>query len=108
MQLSVVITTVGSKEAAEKLARRAVEARLAACVQIVAIESVYRWEGLQQEAEWRLEMKTQAALAEKLMAWLPEHHPYDEPELIAIPVLHASEAYAQWVAGETGWGADQR
>ncbi len=100
MQLSVVITTVGSKEAAEKLARLAVEQRLAACVQIVAIESVYRWEGIQQEAEWRLEMKIPAARAEALMAWIAERHPYDEPELVALPVLEASDGYAKWVAAQ--------
>lgn len=101
MQLAVVMTTVGLKPDAERLARLVVEEKLAACAQIVAIESVFRWDGIQQEPEWRLEMKTLEAKAPALMARLAGEHPYDEPELIVMPVLRASAGYARWVASET-------
>lgn len=101
MELAVVITTTASKEDAARLARLCVEERLAACAQILGIESVYRWEGIQQSAEWRLELKTAASRTADLMKRLAAAHPYDEPELIVMPVLEASDSYKAWVGTET-------
>lgn len=101
MQVLVVITTAATKEDAARLARLTVEERLAACAQLYAIESVYRWEGIQQEAEWRVELKTSSGKCDALMARLAEAHPYDEPELIALPAERSSAGYAAWVAAET-------
>lgn len=93
-----VTTTAGSADAARELARRIVDARLAACVQIDAIAaSVYRWEGaLCEEPEQRLTIKTLADKRAALEAFIARHHPYALPQFTAWPAS-CSAAYAQWV-----------
>ena len=76
---------MGSREQALQLARAAIEARLAACVQLQAIESIYRWDGaIQQQAEWRLLLKTDARHADALQALLRQQHPYALPALLEL------------------------
>lgn len=89
--------------AAEKLADILVEARLAACVSVLApCRSVYRWRGaVEQAAEVPVLIKTTASRYAALEAALRAHHPYELPEIIAVPVTHGSSAYLDWVAGET-------
>ena len=102
-ELCVVQTTLPSEAQAAELARAIVQQRLGACVQIQPIRSVYVWqERAHDEPEWLLSIKTRRALYPQLEAWLREHHPYDTPEILALPVLQASAAYAAWVAGNTG------
>lgn len=96
--LMVVTTTVASADDAQRLAAQAVQARLAACVQVEAITSHYVWQGqAHADAEWRLVCKTTPAVAPALQAWLQAQHPYDVPQLLAQPV-QASASYAAWVA----------
>lgn len=96
--LMVVTTTVASADDAQRLAAQAVQARLAACVQVEAITSHYVWQGqAHAEAEWRLVCKTTPAVAPALQTWLQAQHPYDVPQLLAQPV-QASASYAAWVA----------
>ncbi len=100
-RLLLALTTVGQREDATRLARGAVVAGLAACVQLQAIESVYRWDGvLQLEAEWRLLLKTDALRWPALQAWLRERHPYAQPALLALPVAEAEAGFAAWWRGE--------
>jgi periplasmic divalent cation tolerance protein len=101
VDLLAVTTTVGSLDDARRLAGALVQARLAACVQVDAIAaSFYRWQGqLREEPEVRLTIKTSPEKAEAIRAFLDEHHPYDVPQFVAVPCT-ASQAYAQWVAGE--------
>ncbi|GGY47361.1 divalent-cation tolerance protein CutA [Parvularcula lutaonensis] len=96
-EIYLVTTTTASEDDARKLAHAAVEERLAACAQIFAIESVYVWEGVKQEREWRVEFKTTDERAQGLMRRLMELHPYEVPELVATRLAGASEAYAAWV-----------
>jgi periplasmic divalent cation tolerance protein len=106
MKLLAVVTTVATREDADRIARAMVEQRLAACVQVSGIESHYRWEGgLQHEPEFRLLLKTTEAAWPALEAALLALHPYDVPALYAVPVEHASAAYADWVAAEADGGA---
>ena len=94
----VVYTTVTNTEDAQMLARGAVERRLAACVQIEAIQSVYRWKGeVQSEPEQRILFKTTKALYQQLESMIAELHPYELPAIFATPVVAASTAYAAWV-----------
>ena len=94
----VVYTTVTKAEDAQMLARGAVERRLAACVQIEAIQSVYRWKGeVQSESEQRILFKTTKALYQQLESMIAELHPYELPAIFATPVIAASTAYAAWV-----------
>ncbi|MGW0521157.1 divalent-cation tolerance protein CutA [Crossiella sp. NPDC003009] len=98
----IVTTTVNTPEAAHALAAAAVEARLAACVQIVPVTSVYRWDGATQtDGEWRVECKTVAGRVEELLAQLRGGHSYDVPELIVTPVVGGGADYLDWVAAET-------
>lgn len=99
----VVITTAGTAEDAERLADAIVEARLAACVQIVGpVLSVYRWDGaVQREREWQCWIKTAGDRVEALTEWIKEHHPYDVPEVVALPVLAGNAEYLSWVTAET-------
>lgn len=99
-QIWLAISTVATREQALQLARQLVSEELAACVQLQAIESVYRWDGaLQQEPEWRLLMKTTAqrwpALRDRLLAL----HPYTLPALAAWPAASTPD-FAAWVAGQ--------
>jgi periplasmic divalent cation tolerance protein len=98
-----VLTTVDSREAAQRLARSAVEARLAACAQVVGpIESVYRWEGsLETATEWQLWFKTTDERYAELAAHLGERHSYDVPEILRLPVEAGAAAYLNWIRAET-------
>ncbi|MBL1068439.1 divalent-cation tolerance protein CutA [Streptomyces sp. 7-21] len=98
-----VLTTIDSEEGAQRLARSAVEARVAACAQIDGpVTSVYRWQGAVETArEWRVLFKTSAARYEALEAHLLAAHPYDTPEIIATAVARGSRAYLDWLDAET-------
>lgn len=97
-----VLTTVGDMEAARTLARTLVERRLAACVQLSAIESLYRWDGaVQHEPEVRLLCKTSAATAPALREAIVQLHPYAVPAVYAMPLVDVHPPYAQWVGAET-------
>ncbi len=102
-QLLVVLCTVPDAETAERLANGLVEERLAACVNaITGVKSFYRWEGnLETEAEVQLVIKTRRARFDALADWIHENHPYDVPEIIALPADQASESYLAWVVAET-------
>ncbi|MCZ8235498.1 MAG: divalent-cation tolerance protein CutA [Inhella sp.] len=103
MPLLMALTTVATQAQAQDLARALVEARLAACVQLHAIESIYRWQGaVQQEPEWRLLIKTTLEAWPALRAAVLARHPYDTPALLAWPAEHASDAFAAWVNTEVG------
>lgn len=96
-------TTIDVRDTALGLARAAVDARLAACGQIVGpVTSVYRWKGRVEETEeWLCLLKTRADLAERLAAFLRERHPYEVPEIVVLPIERATEAYGDWIDDET-------
>jgi periplasmic divalent cation tolerance protein len=94
----VVLTTCGSKQQAEQLAGGLVAERLAACVQALDITSHFLWKGaLEREPEVLLVIKTRAACYDALEAWLREHHAYEVPEIVALPVARGLAAYLDWV-----------
>lgn len=104
----LVVTTVGSREQAQALARTLVHLRLAACVQIEAIDSIYRWQGeVLEDGEFRLLCKTQPAQYAQLEAAIRQHHPYQLPAIHAIATVAADPAYAAWVADNAGGPAAQ-
>lgn len=101
MSVLIAYTTVGTREDAQRIARALVERRLAACVQIGQIDSVYRWNGaVQQEPECRLVIKTTRARYAALELALRELHPYELPAIHALDPVHVLPAYADWVASE--------
>jgi periplasmic divalent cation tolerance protein len=99
----LVLTTVDSADAANLLARAAVQARAAACAQVVGpIASTYRWDGeLTTDQEWQVQFKTTVDALDRLRDLVTAHHPYDLPEIVAVPVLGGSAGYLRWVTGET-------
>jgi periplasmic divalent cation tolerance protein len=98
----VVLTTLDSTEAATRLAHQIVEERLAACVQAMPIQSVYRWNGaVQEEAEVLLMIKTRGELFAPLEAFINARHSYETPEIVALPIVAGSQAYQDWIATET-------
>ncbi len=103
MEELVVLVTVPSQEVGVQLADMLVGERLAACVNIVGpIESIYRWEGkLCRDQEHLLIIKTARARYDELEARVRAAHPYDVPEVIALPIVEGSEHYLQWIRAET-------
>lgn len=98
----VVLVTTDSEAAAQALARTLVEQRLAACVNILPVQSVYRWQGqIEQAAEWQLLIKTDWACLDELKTALHQQHSYDLPEIIALPIEAGSEPYLAWISQET-------
>jgi periplasmic divalent cation tolerance protein len=99
----LVVTTVGSREDALRLARALVEMRLAACAQVGEIHSVYRWQGtVHDEPEFRVLFKTRGRLYAEVEAAIRQRHPYELPAIHAIATSHADAAYAAWVTDNTG------
>ena len=100
--LTVVTTTHDTEDRARALAAAVVRERLAACAQVYPIASVYWWDGeVQTEPEWRIDFKTRSDLADRLAAFIGEHHTYESPEIIAVPVATSGSAYRDWVNAET-------
>jgi periplasmic divalent cation tolerance protein len=99
----LVLTTMPEREAALELARVLVEKRLAACVNILSgCTSVYRWEdNLERAEEVPLLIKTRAGRYAELEAAIRSLHPYELPEIIAVPIVQGFADYLGWVAEET-------
>ena len=98
----LVLTTVAARADADRLARSMVGQRLAACAQIGAIDSVYRWQGaVQAEGEFRLLFKTTAARSPALQAALRAEHPYELPAIVALPCSQALPEFGAWVEEQT-------
>lgn len=94
----VVFTTASSESEAENLAAALIDSRLAACVSLFPIKSVYTWRGeVQREAEWQLVIKTRADCFERVAARVRSLHSYDTPEIIALPIEQASADYLSWL-----------
>lgn len=99
----VVLVTTPTPERAAEIARALVEERLAACGNVVpGLRSIYRWEGkVQDDAEALLVLKTTRGRFEALRERVLALHPYDVPEVIALPVEAGSAPYLAWLAAET-------
>ena len=94
----VVLTTTEEKADARKIASTLVEERLAACVQIMPIESFYRWKGkIENSGEYLCLIKTTSSLYPALEKRLKEIHPYETPEIIALSIVKGSEDYLAWL-----------
>jgi len=98
-----ITTAIGSEDGARQIADTLVSRHLAACVHIVGpITSVYWWQGKMETAqEWVCVAKTRHSLYDAVEAAIREIHPYDEPEILATPILTGSRSYLEWIAAET-------
>jgi len=97
----VVFCTAPAGEA-EVIAGALIDARLAACVNVTGVQSCFRWEGaVSNEPEDLLIIKTQQRLLDRLISRIRELHPYDLPEIIAIPIVGGYAPYLDWIGEET-------
>lgn len=97
-QLIAVYTTVATRADAQILAKTIIEQRLAACAQLMEIESIYRWEGeITQEMEWRIIFKTTDERYPVLLKTLQQLHPYQLPQIYGTYLPMVSAEYADWV-----------
>lgn len=97
-KILAVITTTATLEEAQRMAHDLVERRLAACAQISAIESFYRWEGkVQHDHEYRLLFKTTEERYSEIEQAIREMHSYALPAIFALPVEQAFAEYALWI-----------
>jgi periplasmic divalent cation tolerance protein len=98
----MIVTTCPNAEQATKLAEMLIKQQLAACVQASDISSTYRWQGVVETAkEVRLMIKAKRADYEAIEAFVRVTHPYENPEILALPVVAGSRAYLEWIDMET-------
>jgi periplasmic divalent cation tolerance protein len=97
------LTTLPDRVAADALGRSLVEARLAACVSIGApVQSIYHWRGsIETSSEAPLTIKTRADLFDAVAAAIRAAHPYELPEILAVPLCDATTDYLAWIDAET-------
>ena len=97
----VALVTAPSQGDGEAIARTLVEAHLAACVSMTPVTSIYTWENqVHQEQEWQLIIKTERQHFSKLEAKILSVHPFEVPEIIAVPILAGSQTYLSWIAAQ--------
>lgn len=99
----LVLTQLPDRASAQALARALVEERLAACVSIGApVDSLYHWRGqIETAQEFPVLIKTRTERYAAVEAAIVAHHPYELPEILAVPVHHGLERYLDWVRAET-------
>ena len=104
----LVLTTCAAEADAERLARALLDARLAACVNVIpGVRSFYHWKGdIESAAEFMLIVKTSRDLFPALCVEVEKLHPYEVPELLALPVLAGAENYMSWLQANLR-GAEQ-
>ncbi|HYG99289.1 MAG TPA: divalent-cation tolerance protein CutA [Terriglobales bacterium] len=95
----IVMTTAGSRQEAQRIARTLVESRLAACVNVAGpIESVYRWkDNVESAQEWLLIIKSTGSAFERVRRTIQELHSYELPECIMLSIDNGSEEYLNWI-----------
>lgn len=102
MAYTLVMTTCPEKENARRIAYELIEAKLAACVHILPEgRSVYSWKGkVQEDKEYTLLIKTDDDAYSKVESMIQHAHPYELPEIIAVPISTGLSGYLRWI-GET-------
>jgi len=94
----VMLSTTPTREEAQKIARQLIDEQLAACVQLLPIESFYAWQGkTQNEAEVLLLIKTRTALFDAVIARIKQVHSYTVPEIVALPFAAGFSGYLDWI-----------
>ncbi|MBW4443245.1 MAG: divalent-cation tolerance protein CutA [Plectolyngbya sp. WJT66-NPBG17] len=95
----VVLVTAASKPEAEMIARSLISAKLAACVTLLPVQSIYTWQDeIEQAEEWQLIIKSKLDRFPDLEAKICELHSYEVPEIIALPIVAGSQPYLQWIS----------
>lgn len=99
---SVILTTASGSQEARDLARALVQGRLAACVQVVPVESHYEWDGkLEETSESLLVIKTRSGRYADVERLLQDRHSYDVPEVVETPISNGARSYLDWIDAST-------
>jgi len=95
----MVLTTTGSEEEAEKISEELIEQNIGACVQVYGpIKSTYTWEGkMERSEEWMCFVKTSFDKFSEVEKKIKEVHSYENPEIIALPIIDGSQEYLKWI-----------
>ena len=103
------MTTFSKKKEAEKISKKIISNKLAACIQIEKIKSFYKWNGkVQNENEYLLLIKTRSRRFKKLKNFVKKHHSYEIPEIIQIPIKNGSKEYLSWLEAGTKGTSNNR
>lgn len=101
-EYGVVLTTVSSEEQGKAIANSLLKEKLAACINIFPLQSLYIWQGeINQDREWQLIIKTRLDLLPELKTKIQSLHDYEVPEIIALPIVNGSKSYLQWLGKNT-------
>ncbi len=100
MEFVMILSTIGTKTDAQTIAKKLIDSKKAACVNIIpGIQSVYEWEGeLCNENEILLFIKTTKENEKNVYRLIDDIHPYETPEIISLPILHGSKDYLNWIS----------
>ncbi len=102
MQYCSIYITTGDEDEARRIGRTLVEERLAACVNILPIKSIYRWEGdVEEEGEMVMFVKTRAELADQVIERVKELHSYEVPCIVSFPITKGNPDYLKWIEEST-------
>jgi periplasmic divalent cation tolerance protein len=102
MTYCIILSTVESQEEADKITAVLLENRVAACVQMKPILSVYRWKGkIERANEIQLLIKTSDALYHRVEDLIKKHHSYDVPQIVKLPISDGLTEYLEWISEET-------
>lgn len=97
----LVLVTASSQSEGEAIAQALLQFKLAACVSLMPIRSLYTWKGeVHNEAEWQLMIKTDLRKFSQIAAKVRELHSYEVPEVIALPILMGSQPYLNWISDQ--------
>lgn len=99
--ISLIYTTIGNHEDAERLAKTIIENKLAGCVNLVPIQSMYQWNTtVQDDKEVGLIIKTTEEKLPSLREYITIHHPYEIPCILEFPKVISNEAYGHWIESQ--------
>lgn len=102
MEYCIILTTCPNEKEAKALAESLVKEKLAACVQLSPITSYYRWKNEQHmDAEIKLLIKTRTRLFEPVEQFIKQHHSYEVPQIIQVPITDGSDEYFDWIDENT-------
>lgn len=108
MQYFIVYVTAPNEDEAARIAHSLVEERLAACVNMTHVRSIYRWQGkVEDESEVLMIIKTTETRLHDLINRVKDIHPYEVPEILAVPIAAGNEDYLQWMSDETSGDSQQ-
>jgi periplasmic divalent cation tolerance protein len=99
----IILTTYPNRISAQKVAHALIDQKLAACVNLLPqMTSIYRWEGqIESGEELQLLIKTRRSLFSEVKNYILDHHPYELPEILCVPILAGSEDYLNWIEKTT-------